>query len=158
VNTYRALFPSTFASVAEARQAVGAFAFSCGFSPVEISDIVLAVGEACSNAAEHGHVERGHFTVGCVYHRGMFRAEVRDRGPGFDPAVMSPSAAENAAPIGRGRGIPIMRALMDRVTYGASSAGTAVVLEKRMRESTVLRSCAGEPLGELSRLDARNGR
>jgi anti-sigma regulatory factor (Ser/Thr protein kinase) len=161
VNTYRALFPSDFASVAEARQAVSAFAEACGFDKDGRADIVLAVGEACNNAAEHGHVDRGHFTVGCVFHNGTFRAEVRDRGCGFDPAALAPYSAEQVVPLGRGRGIAIMRALMDRVTHSTTTGGTTVILEKRIAKSVAARSAVttlGRRTAQLSASRVRESR
>lgn len=131
MTTFRATYPSAFASVAEARKAVGAFAERCGFSRTEISDIVLAVGEACSNAAEHGHVESGQIVVGCSYQSGVFRAEIADDGRGFCPPEACDGALDALDWIGRGRGIPIMRALMDSVSYNCSERGTIAMLEKR---------------------------
>jgi anti-sigma regulatory factor (Ser/Thr protein kinase) len=131
MTTFRATFPSTFASVSEARKAVREFAQRCGFGRSEISDIVLAVGEACSNAAEHGHVERGQIIVRCTYEGGVFRAEIADDGQGFRPQEATDLALDSLDWIGRGRGIPIMRALMDSVTYRICESGTTAVLEKR---------------------------
>jgi anti-sigma regulatory factor (Ser/Thr protein kinase) len=148
VTTFRALYASRYESVAEARRAVAQFADRCGFDRSDISDIILAVGEACNNAAEHGHVDRGHFTVGCAFEDDLLKTEVKDGGGGFQPeaGVETPSPVQW---LGRGRGIPIMRALMDRVTFRVTARGTTVILEKRK-----LASSAGETLGEPGRLDA----
>jgi len=135
-------YPSTFESVAVARRAVGLFARSRGFSPSDVSDIVLAVGEACSNAVEHGHVTKQYVAVRCDFEKDMLRVEIGDRGRGFDEKLVN-SAAIPAEFLGRGRGIPIMRAVMDAVRYEITDAGTTVFLEKRL----VARD-RGEPLEE----------
>jgi len=131
VTTFRATYPSAFDSVAVARRAVGLFAQSRGFSTAEISDIVLAVGEACSNAVEHGHMLKGHIVVRCTFEGDKLTVEIGDGGRGFDEARALNSAIP-AEFLGRGRGIPIMRAVMDNVRYEITKSGTTVFLEKRL--------------------------
>lgn len=131
VTTFQAVYPSAFDSVAIARRAVGVFAQSRGFSVSDVSDIVLAVGEACSNAVEHGHTAKGQIVVRCTFEDNKLTIEIGDRGHGFDEK----RALNTAIPaefLGRGRGIPIMRAVMDGVRYEISDAGTTVYLEKRL--------------------------
>lgn len=158
MTTFRAQYPSTFESVAEARRAVGQFAQVCGFGSADISDIVLAVGEACSNAAEHGHMENGFFAVQCTFEQGSLRTQIADRGSGFDlrkaDRVMVSADAES-----RGRGIPIMRALMDAVTYDAGDNGTTVRLVKtkdKSHDEPRLARRVGEPSAKGSGFDSRS--
>jgi serine/threonine-protein kinase RsbW len=168
IIAFRASFPSTFESVSDARRAVGAFACDCGFSDADVSDIVLAVGEACNNAAEHGHVESGCFTVVCVFDSGVFVIEIGDRGPGFGVnadrwALETPDSAMR-----RGRGIQIMRALMDRVEFRSDGTGTKAVMEKRLPDPArtrdrnpaqrLLRRGLFESRRELDRSDAGSTR
>jgi serine/threonine-protein kinase RsbW len=148
VTKFRALYPSAYESVAQARRAVGSFAHSCGYGTSDVSDIVLAVGEACSNAVEHGHVERGHFDVSCVFEDDLLSIEIRDDGRGFVD-VRADKDDDPSECIGRGRGIRIMRALMDSVRYASAPSGTIAVLEKRMLVRGV-----EEPGGELRGSDA----
>jgi anti-sigma regulatory factor (Ser/Thr protein kinase) len=131
VTTFLATYPSAFDSVAVARRAVGVFAQSCGFSPSETSDIVLAVGEACSNAVEHGHTTKSHIVVRCTFEGDKLTIEVGDHGHGFDEK-RTRNAPIPAEFLGRGRGIPIMRAVMDDVRYEITNAGTTVFLERRL--------------------------
>lgn len=148
MTTFRALYPSELTSVAQARQAVSAFACRCGFCGVDVADIALAVGEACNNAVEHGHVDRGHFCVICDYDGGVLRVEIQDDGPGFDAAA---AAVVVSAPdvMGRGRGISIMRAITDCVTLTTGQSGTKVVFEKRNSASRLR-----ETLSESGRFQA----
>jgi serine/threonine-protein kinase RsbW len=148
VKTFSARFPSAYESVAQARRAVGGFAKTCGFSAQEISDIVLAVGEACNNAVEHGHVERGEFVISCTFEAALLRTEICDNGQGFEEFLPAPGADPSDC-VGRGRGIPIMRALMDGVAYRRVSSGMTVVLEK-----VLLTRGVEEALGETRGLDA----
>lgn len=123
------------------------FAASCGYAASEISDIVLAVGEACSNAVEHGHVELGTFTVNCLFEHDILQTEIVDGGRGFEETVTAIGADLDDC-IGRGRGFTIMRALMDAVVLRRGPSGMTVVLEKRLLASGV-----AKPVGELRGLD-----
>jgi len=128
VTTLRTRFPSAYESVAKARRAVGTFAHDCGFSAPEVSDIVLAVGEACSNAVEHGHTPGGFLTISCSFEAGVLSIEIADGGAGFDERA----AIDTGDWVGRGRGIRIMRALMDAISHRSTPSGTTVVMEKRL--------------------------
>lgn len=148
MTTFLASYPSSFESVAVARRAVGLFAQSRGFPAADVSDIVLAVGEACSNAVEHGHANKAHVVVRCTFEGDVLRIEIGDHGGGFDEQRAT-SAAIPAEFLGRGRGIPIMRAVMDGVRYEITTSGTTVFLEKRLGVRDVT-----EAVAELRRTDA----
>jgi serine/threonine-protein kinase RsbW len=128
-NGFSARYPSAFRSVAQARHAVADFALDCGFDLTEVCDIALAVGEACNNAVEHGHVEQGAILVGCKFDGVDLKVEVSDHGRGFDARAIA-NALANQHRGERGLGIFLMRTLMDRVEY-VSDSGTSVHLTKR---------------------------
>ncbi len=133
-RSFRAVFPSAYRSVAEARHAATDFASRCGFSLSDICDIALAVGEACNNAAEHGHVEKGNFSVGCSFDGLDLTVQISDGGRGFDPSGKGERAIDD--PNVRGLGIFIMRSLMDEVRYETANGGTTVELIKRFPSQT----------------------
>lgn len=139
VKTFRALFPSEYRSVSAARRAVARFAAECGFANDSVSDIALAVGEACNNAAEHGHVVHGFFTVECQFTAGTISIVVQDVGRGFDPSGKGEPMEPEQRGV-RGLGIFIMRALMDSVTFSQTNQGTKVVLSKRSTRRDLLKS------------------
>ncbi len=152
MRTFRTELPSAYASVAQARRAVGNFAQTCGFPAAEVADIVLAVGEACSNAVEHGHAPDGRLTV-CARFDGLaLSIEITDQGPGIAHAAATNETGPHVS-FGRGRGIPIMRALMDGVIYKTSAGGTTVCLEKRLSARD-----GRETVGESSGVDAGGAR
>lgn len=126
-----ALYPSAYHSVAQARHAVADFAIDCGFDYADVCDIALAAGEACNNAAEHGHVASGHFRLGCTFDGVDLCIEVSDNGAGFDVAVVRGATRRDV--LERGMGIFLMRTLMDRVEHDCSGGGTTVRLVKRRR-------------------------
>ena len=128
---FEARFPSAPSAVRAARRAARAFARRSGFGQWEISDIVLAVGEACNNAVEHGHVTGGQFTMRCQSDDGGAVAfEIEDRGGGFELGDKGAAVAPSERGV-RGLGIFLMRCLMDDVQYDATEFGTIVRLVKR---------------------------
>jgi serine/threonine-protein kinase RsbW len=122
-------YPSSYASVNQARRHVSAFAANCGLEPSDISDIALAVGEACNNAAEHGHVAQGRFSVHCSFNGHSFVVHVRDSGGGFELAGKGERIEPDQRGM-RGLGIFIMRSLMDDISYAITDGGTSVRLTK----------------------------
>lgn len=135
-------YPSKFASVSKARREVASFARGCGLLTCDISDIALAAGEACNNAAEHGHVTGGQFTVVCSYENGEFGIEVADEGCGFDPVGKGECFDPDRLGM-RGLGIFIMRSLMDDVCFTMNDCGTCVRMMKFGLATQ--RSLAGAP-------------
>ena len=105
---------------------------ACGCAAEGESDVEIALREALANAIIHGNHEnpRKH-----VYVR--FRCEpdevsfaVKDEGRGFDlNKIADPTAPENTGAV-HGRGVYLMRALMDEVRF--EEGGVLV----HMRKST----------------------
>ncbi len=121
------VYACRWSSVGAARRAVTEYGARCGIFGDDLCDIELAVGEALTNAAEHGLGHSGFFEVGCRLETGdEFVVEVRDSGPA--PAYRTP---RERAPSDRGFGIQLMYSLMDRVTIHDN--GTRLRLRKRVR-------------------------
>ncbi|MFP5219400.1 MAG: ATP-binding protein [Actinomycetes bacterium] len=105
-----------------------------------IGDVELALTEACSNVLNHA-VDAEEYEVSAGIDGSTCVIEVVDRGAGFDSTTLGHSDAEHSAE--GGRGIQIMRALVDRVEFQSSQpAGTVVRLEKHLqwREESVIRA------------------
>ena len=93
-------------------------------------DIELALTEACTNVLEHA-AEGDEYEVSAGIDRDQCVIEVVDRGHGFDGSLKGLADAEPHAE--DGRGIQLMRALVDRVTFTSRPhAGTVVHLEKQL--------------------------
>jgi anti-sigma regulatory factor (Ser/Thr protein kinase) len=91
-------------------------------------DVLLATNEATSNAIEHGHRCNGARGIAVeldAVDEGL-RVTVRDAG----------SWRKSSAPGDRGRGLPLMRTLMDSVHVEPSATGTVVTMERRLDGST----------------------
>ncbi|MBN2584383.1 MAG: ATP-binding protein [Planctomycetes bacterium] len=104
-----------------------------GFNGDSCFAVKLALEESLINAVKHGnHFDpkrsvfvRYEISPDCV------RISVKDEGPGFDPEqVPDPTATENLTKPS-GRGIMLMRAYMDEVSY--SDGGRNVTLVKKRR-------------------------
>jgi PAS domain S-box-containing protein len=93
---------------------------AAGSEPEEVQDVTMAANEAIQNAIEHGHGLTRR-AVGVVLDRsnGAIEVTVRDYGSWRAPR-------ESA----RGRGLPLMRALMDSVDVEPGSSGTTVTLRR----------------------------
>jgi len=106
----------------------------CGCAAEGESDVEIALREALANAIIHGNHENPRKRV---YVR--FRCEpdevslaVKDEGRGFDINKMAnPTAPENIGSV-HGRGIYLMRALMDEVRF--EEGGVVVHMRKSARK------------------------
>jgi serine/threonine-protein kinase RsbW len=100
----------------------------------EGDEIEIALGEAVANAVIHGNHEdpEKHVFVNCRCSMdGEVLITVRDQGQGFDTeSVADPTGPERLFQI-HGRGIHLMRALMDEVSFEEN--GTVVRMRKRMK-------------------------
>jgi serine/threonine-protein kinase RsbW len=96
-----------------------------------LTDLAVAVAEALSNAAVHGHGldSRRTVRVAVATSPGCAVVEVSDSGGGFDSGAVSDPTDPSRHLIPRGRGIFLMRRLVDEVAYNA--AGNTVRLTVR---------------------------
>jgi serine/threonine-protein kinase RsbW len=93
-----------------------------GLDEDRLTDLAVALAEALSNAAVHGHRLDPQRRVAIVLSvtPGCVVVEVSDSGGGFDArGVSDPTLPERQLAPG-GRGIFLMRRLVDEVSYNAS--------------------------------------
>ncbi|MEV6071296.1 SpoIIE family protein phosphatase [Nocardia sp. NPDC052001] len=114
--------------LAPVRHALRDWLTSCGLDAQQISDVVIAIGEACVNAVEHGHRDR---PAGVIRLRATALADqlwlrVTDSGTWKNPDPVATAVGR------RGRGIALMRGLMDRVTIVPGRTGTTVEMYARI--------------------------
>ncbi len=103
-----------------------------GFSSDEIDDITISVTEAVNNAIKHGNKEDESLKVDISYtvDEDKISVEVKDQGGGFEiDGVKDPRIGENLLR-DDGRGILIMKTLMDEVNVTSGKDGTIVQLIK----------------------------
>ena len=99
-------------------------------SELEEIDILLALQEALANAVLHGCQDNPSKTICCRVDidAAAFTITIRDPGPGFDPEAAAKFTLAGATTAEHGRGIGLMRSLMNDVTYGRG--GSEVCLRK----------------------------
>lgn len=92
-----------------------------------IEDVGLAVTEACANVVKHSGVDSG-FDVRVHIVDETCRIVVRDEGSGFDEGAVKRSFADAES----GRGIELMRELVDDLHYQPDGTGTSLTLIKQL--------------------------
>ncbi|MEU9981008.1 SpoIIE family protein phosphatase [Streptomyces sp. NPDC050856] len=96
-------------------------------APRLAQDILIAAGEACANAIEHGHRDSpgGQVRLAASASAETLRLTVSDSGRWKEP---TPGANPH-----RGHGLGLMRALMDEVALTTDETGTTVDMRTRSR-------------------------
>ena len=93
-----------------------------GAAEDEIYDIMVAVQEASANAVEHAYAPgTATFDVEAEHDEGVITVVIRDRGRWRAPRGTN-----------RGRGLSMMRALMESVDVSHGEKGTEVVLRRTL--------------------------
>ncbi len=114
------------------RRRLSSWLAALGMGETDRVGVMVAVGEACANAAEHAYRGRepGPMSVTArVDVDGVLTVTVRDEGTWRPP---------NRDPGDRGRGLLIMRQLVDGVVLEEEPKGTTVTLRLRLRRSPEL--------------------
>lgn len=104
---------------------------NCSWVPEGVSDVEIALREALANAIIHGNHEdrRKHVHVTCRCEPDQVSIAVKDEGKGFDTDnVPDPTAPQNIGSV-HGRGIHVIRALMDEVRF--DEGGAVIHMKKR---------------------------
>ena len=105
-----------------------------------ISDIELALAEACTNVLKHAEGTGDEYEVAVEVVNDLCDVRVIDSGAGFDHAGRSQEGASSTAE--SGRGIQLMQALVDNVDFiSKPEVGTIVHLQKSLEltESSIIR-------------------
>jgi anti-sigma regulatory factor (Ser/Thr protein kinase) len=108
-----------------------------GVAETGIQEIVLALTEACANVVQHAG-EHEEYQVDIAIDDEVCRISVVDEGDGFDPVATA--AQQERSPLDPGRGLLLMRALVDRLDFVLDDDGRhRVTLEKKLHISPKLR-------------------
>ncbi|MFJ2740562.1 SpoIIE family protein phosphatase [Streptomyces sp. NPDC087440] len=121
-------FPAESSQLAPVRKALRSWLTACELPPQMLQGVLVAAGEACANAVEHGHGH--HDTPGDTVRLraealvDTLRLSVSDSG-----RWKTPRPEANAH---RGRGVTLMRAMMQQVTITPGPSGTTVEMHARI--------------------------
>ena len=122
--------PAELSQLAVARTFASQAADAYGLDGDGCYEFAYAVNEAVTNAIRHGLPdERGFIRVTITAEADRLTCAVRDSGT-FTAAAEGPVASSDAG-AEHGRGLMLMRILMDEVRLHASPEGTTVYLSKR---------------------------
>ena len=120
-----ARWPAEKEALAGVRQLLRRWLHAHGATEDETFDITVASQEACANAVEHAYGPgRRTFHIEATYSAGRVRLVIRDEGRWRPPRGTH-----------RGRGLPLMRALMEHVDVQHTDEGTTVVLERSIGQA-----------------------
>ncbi|MGW5668373.1 SpoIIE family protein phosphatase [Micromonospora sp. NPDC003776] len=119
-------FPAESAQLAGVRGALRQWLDRCGLDPANAYNILVAAGEACANAIEHGHRDTpgGLIRLRAAATADELLLSITDSGCWRMP--------DGAASRHRGRGLVLMRALMDTITVIPGATGTTVDMQARI--------------------------
>jgi PAS domain S-box-containing protein len=119
-------FPAEADQLAPVRKALRGWLAKCEVPAQVAQSILVAAGEACTNAVEHGHRHSPGETISLRAEAmaSDLRLTIADTGRWQAPR---PEAS-----LHRGRGLALMRALMQQVTVTPSPAGTTVEMHTRI--------------------------
>lgn len=100
-----------------------------------IADLAIAVTELVNNAIKHGNRQNAKkkVTIGLRFEKGEVRAFVSDEGEGFDPDDIPDPLAEENLLKEIGRGIFIVKSLMDDFKYSfLPGRGATINITKKL--------------------------
>lgn len=135
--------PRDEASVPFVRHVCGGALRQLGVVPDCASDVEIAVTEACTNVVKHTSHPTEEYVVTIDVDEATCEIRVTDAGAGFDHAARIAHIPQMSAE--SGRGISLMHALVDNVTFESRPEdGTIVHLVKRLElaEDSVTRRLA----------------
>ena len=110
------------------------FGHKVGLSESDIEDFGIAATEMVNNAIRHGNKNDASKKVHIKFEKTKteMRITIRDDGGGFNPDdIADPLKPENLYKES-GRGIFIVRMLMDKVDFHFTKSGTEVILVKKL--------------------------
>jgi len=128
--------PRDALSVPVIRRVLATSMHTLGVEETCVDDIEIALTEACTNVLDHAN-SGDEYEVVAGLNDNVCTISVIDTGRGFDAAHLGHADADANAE--EGRGIQLMRALVDRVHFRSRpDDGTVVHLEKTLQIRTGL--------------------
>jgi anti-sigma regulatory factor (Ser/Thr protein kinase) len=125
------------AAVAPMVERVLAAVSDAGFDEEQRDDLAVALSEALSNAAVHGNKlrPRSHVTIRVEVTPGVNALiVVRDSGDGFDQTGLPDPSDPARILVPGGRGVFLMRRLLDGLEYNARGNEARLFLKRRSAE------------------------
>ena len=126
--------PSSLDYLAAVDDFVEGLLIDWGVEKPVVTDIAIAVSELVNNAVSHGNLGESDRPVEVAVTRRGTTVSVRvtDSGGGFDMESLESPVEDDNLLRQVGRGIFIVRSLMDRVDVEHTGSGTAVTIHKQV--------------------------
>ncbi|WP_329250044.1 ATP-binding protein [Actinoallomurus sp. NBC_01490] len=120
--------PRETLSVPVIRRILGDTLRGLGVSEACVADILVAISEACTNVVQHADATSRYEVIAGI-DGGECVLKIVDRGQGFTGETEKSVPPDSES----GRGITIMKALVDDVSFDSRpDSGTVVYLQKRL--------------------------
>jgi anti-sigma regulatory factor (Ser/Thr protein kinase) len=124
-KTLALALPGRPSALAAMRRAVAQWLRLSGAGEDEVYEVLVACGEACANAVAHAHPALSDSS---------FEVRARREGPEIEITVRDTGHWRPPGEDSRGRGLAVMRELMDDVQIDASETGTTVKLRRALEK------------------------
>ena len=125
-------FPSDVEYLEKIEKTSAEIASAAGFDESTVDDISIALTELVNNAIHHGNKNDLNkiVTVSFKVDEKKLSISISDQGQGFSPSTISDPVHPDNLMADNGRGIYLVKALMDDVDYKISETGTEVTISK----------------------------
>jgi len=125
-------FPSDVEYLEKIEKTSAKIASAAGFDESTVDDISIALTELVNNAIHHGNKNDSNKTVTVSFEVDdkKISISISDQGAGFSPNAVSDPIHPDNLMADNGRGIYLVKALMDEVDYNISETGTKVTISK----------------------------
>jgi serine/threonine-protein kinase RsbW len=102
---------------------------------IRFNKLLVATTEAVNNGIVHGNKRDPHkfVTVTLEYFDNLISVSVEDEGEGLDPSTLPDPLSEENLLRENGRGVFLMRTLMENVTFGKTSRGAIVIMSMKWK-------------------------
>jgi len=124
-------YPPQGASAAQMRRALRDYLSAQALDATVVCDVVLAADEAFINAVGHAEAADDPIRVTACVSEGEASVEIQDGGGGFTLSRSEPPSVPDVRRA-RGRGVFLMKSLMDEVSVRSGRRGTTVRMVRHL--------------------------
>lgn len=102
---------------------------------IRFNKLLVATTEAVNNSIVHGNRRNSRKVVIITveFFDNLISVSVEDEGRGLDPATLPDPLSEQNLLRENGRGVFLMRSLMDNVTFGKTTRGAIVIMSMKWK-------------------------
>jgi serine/threonine-protein kinase RsbW len=134
-SKYTLVLPSNPKAVSRVERFLENICQSIGFDDDRFNKILVAATEAVNNGIIHGNKRNSkkRVTITCMVRKTVFTICVEDEGTGVDPEMLPDPLSKKNLLRENGRGVFLMRSLMDSVKFKRSPGHSTVIMKMKMR-------------------------